>query len=333
MVSIVIVTLNSSSCIKECLDSIASQTIKDYEIIVVDNGSTDNTIKILKSSDLPIILNENRENLGFAKGNNQAISLSRGDYILLLNPDVVMSENYIEELLSQATANKKLGAVTGKLLRKNSLPGKDIIDSAGHIAYKCRYFKDRGENEDDKGQYNTSGYVFSVCAAASLYRRKMLEDVKVKEEYFDGDFFSYWEDVDLCWRGQLMGWKCFYNPKAVAYHTRGHSKENNKLEKGLILKNRLLTILKNDSFKNILKDIHHIFAYEFFIFLETLFFYPSLAFKITFQCLKLFPSTFQKRALINQKKIVSDSDIHSWFIYKKNMYSQLLIKAIKGRFK
>src|SRR3989304_9333133 len=159
-----------------------------------------------------------------------------------------MKENYIQELLTLADSCGRIGAVTGKLLRKKK-PGQipDIIDSAGHIAYKCRYFKDRGENEEDRGQDNTPEYIFSIFAAASLYRKEMLEGIKTGNEYFDEDFFSYWEDVDLCWRSQLVGWKCYYNPNAIAYHRRGHSKNDNRAEKSLIFKNRILTILKNDT--------------------------------------------------------------------------------------
>ena len=271
MVSIIIITLNSSDCIKECLNSIVSQATRDYEVIVVDNASADNTIELLNSFPLPITLIKNRENLGFARANNQAIAMAKGDYLLLLNPDVAMEGNYIEELLGKADEDKKIGAVTGKLLKKPFPQTAAIIDSTGHIAYKCRYFKDRGENEEDKGQYDMSGYVFSVCAAASLYRKEMLEGVKIKGEYFDEDFFSYWEDVDLCWRSQLMGWKSYYNSKAVAYHARGHSRDK-KAEKSLIFKNRILTILKNDTFVNFLKDIHHILIYEFFNLFENLFY-------------------------------------------------------------
>ena len=145
----------------------------------------------------------------------------------------------------------------------------------------------------------------------------MLEGVKIKGEYFDEDFFSYWEDVDLCWRSQLMGWKSYYNSKAVACHMRGHSKENNKLEKNLIFRNRILTILKNDSFKNFLKDIHHILIYEVFNFLENLFFTPYVLVNI-FKLLRLFTKILRKTFFISQKKNVQTSDIHSWFIYKKN---------------
>ncbi|OGL39921.1 MAG: hypothetical protein A3C43_06310 [Candidatus Schekmanbacteria bacterium RIFCSPHIGHO2_02_FULL_38_11] len=331
MVSIIIITLNSSDCIKECLNSIVSQATRDYEVIVVDNASADNTIELLNSFPLPITLIKNRENLGFARANNQAIAMAKGDYLLLLNPDVAMEGNYIEELLGKADEDKKIGAVTGKLLKKPFPQTAAIIDSTGHIAYKCRYFKDRGENEEDKGQYDMSGYVFSVCAAASLYRKEMLEGVKIKGEYFDEDFFSYWEDVDLCWRSQLMGWKSYYNSKAVAYHARGHSRDK-KAEKTLIFKNRILTLMKNDSIKNLLKDIHHILIYEFFDFLQNLFFSPYV-FKNLLTCFKLLPEILEKRSFISEKKSVHDLDIHQWFVYKKNMYSKLLIKAVQEKFK
>src|SRR5262249_58653681 len=116
-----------------------------------------------------------------------------------------------------------IGSLSGKLLRGDPVEGPSVIDSAGHVLYRNRTALNRGENEPDRGQFDEPAEVFGVCAAAALYRRAMLEDVRVGDDYFDSTFFAYLEDVDLDWRARLRGWKAWYAPAAVAIHERGHT--------------------------------------------------------------------------------------------------------------
>ncbi len=98
-----------------------------------------------------------------------------------------------------------------------------ILDSTGHLVFASRRAIDRGERELDRGQYDALTNLFGVCGAAPVYRRKMLEDVRLSDEYFDEDFFAYFEDFDISWRAKLKGWNFGFVPGAIGYHYRGAS--------------------------------------------------------------------------------------------------------------
>ncbi len=250
-VSIVIVNWNGADCLPACLESVRKQTWTDYESVLIDNASTDGSLAAAEKNfpDLKII--RNRENLGFARAANQGIEQSRGEFIFLLNPDVVLEPNYLERLMERALKNETLGALGGKLLR----PVKDgittpIIDSAGLtlLAQKRRPW-DRGSDQPDAGQYDDAEDVMGINGAAVLYRRAMLEDVKLDGEYFDVGFFIYFEDVDLALRALLRGWKSFYVPRARARHARGGTGGSRPTSVKIhAVKNRYLVYLKNEPF-------------------------------------------------------------------------------------
>lgn len=160
-------------------------------------------------------------NLGYAGAANRAIRESSGAYVLLLNPDVTLAPTFVERLPEVAERDPGIGSLTGKLLRRPAGPGECRIDSTGHVLYRSRWAADRGTGEPDRGQYDAPGEVFGVSDAAALYRRAMLEDVRVGAEYFPESFFAYLEDVDLDWRARLRGWRAYCVPGAVAHYARG----------------------------------------------------------------------------------------------------------------
>src|SRR5262249_46130509 len=165
----------------------------------------------------------NDRNLGFAIAQNQAIALARGEWILTLNPDVLLLEGFIERLVEAGRTDPAIGSVCGKLLAIGKdlvIPDQPLIDSAGiYFTPAMRHF-DRGWHEPDDGRFDQVEYVFGGCAAAAMYRRAMIDDISYREGFFDPDFFMYREDADIAWRAQLMGWHCLYTPYAVAYHVR-----------------------------------------------------------------------------------------------------------------
>jgi GT2 family glycosyltransferase len=223
MVSVLITTYNSAAFLKPCLDSLAAQTYRPLEIIVVDNASTDDTRQALERFGVidKVILNS--KNLGFAAAQNQAIRAASGVWLLSLNPDAVLSPDFIREMVAAAELDSRVGSVSGKLLRgprDQSVELARIIDSTGIYFTPSLRHLDRGAEESDNGQYPRVEYVYGASGAAALYRRTMVEDISVKGEFFDEQFFAYREDADVAWRAQLMGWKCIYTPKAVAWHVR-----------------------------------------------------------------------------------------------------------------
>lgn len=256
MVSILITAFNSAKFIERCLESVQRQSYRPLEIIVVDNASTDGTREVLSKLQCGIKVVYNDTNIGFAAAQNQAARSAQGSWLLSLNPDVVLSPNFIMEAASLGEVNPKIGAVCGKLLRWN--PSADpeftgIIDSTGIYFLPNLRHLDRGADEADRGQFDAAEYVFGATGAAALYRRSMIEDVSVNGEFFDEQFFAYREDADLAWRAQLMGWQCLYTPRAVGWHVRRVTPERRKELPSDInwhsIKNRFLMRAKNISWR------------------------------------------------------------------------------------
>ncbi len=310
-VSIVIVNWNGKKYIIQCLEAVFKQTYKNFEVIIIDNGSTDGSDRSIESYLPRIRLIRNQANAGFSKANNQGIKFSKGEFVLLLNTDAFIEPDFLEEAVKAAKSDERIGLVTGKILKQSSESGKKVIDSTGHTGSRYRRFCDRGGDEEDKGQYDICGYVFGVCAACGLYKRRMLEDISIDGEYLDELFFSYYEDVDLGWRAQLRGWKAYYTPLAISYHVRGGSGLHGRLGRCFDYRNWHLMIFKNDSLFNILKDFRQVCTYDYYRSKTA--FIEGYLFKSWFGIIRLLPSVIKKRWIIQRKKTATDEYIRKWF--------------------
>ena len=254
MVSITIVTWNSAKYLDECFASLLRQDCPDLEVIIVDNASDDGTRAVLERIEPHWRVIYNDKNVGFAAGQNQAIRASLGEWVLCLNPDVVLSPDFIMQLVRAGEAHPEAGSLCGKLLRwdADGDPRQtNMIDSTGIYFTRNMRHLDRGAEEIDRGQYDRAQYVFGASGAAAFFRRDFIDDVSVEGEFFDEEFFAFREDGDLAWRAQLMGWKCLYTPKAVAWHVRRVTPERRK-DLPLVInwhsaKNRFLMRGKNAS--------------------------------------------------------------------------------------
>ncbi|OGE79823.1 MAG: hypothetical protein A2660_03250 [Candidatus Doudnabacteria bacterium RIFCSPHIGHO2_01_FULL_45_18] len=220
-VSVINVVYNTKKWMKLSFDAVFAQTHKDLEVFAVICANDDGGKEFLQQNYPNVKILDPGKNLGFAGGNNLAIKGSNGEFIQLVNPDLIMEPNYIEEML-KAFQDSKVAAATGKLLRYDFEKHEKtkIIDTTGVIMSSSGRARDRGQNEPDAGQFDTQTDVFGVSGAGPMYRKSALEKIKYQQEYFDEDFMAYWEDVDLSWRLNNSRYVHRYVPNAVAFHGR-----------------------------------------------------------------------------------------------------------------
>ncbi|MBU4369954.1 glycosyltransferase family 2 protein [Patescibacteria group bacterium] len=358
-----IVTWNSLKFLKECLDSVFNQTFKSFSVLIIDNGSNDKTVDFIRKNyskekikekfkkTSKIFIFQNNKNLGFSRAHNQGLFLAQSEFVLVLNPDVILEPDFLTKLMRKAVKEKKIGSFAGKLLRIKSgdveLEEKiktDIIDTTGFKIFKNRHIIDRGQRQKDKKQYDKETNVFGVSGACALYRRQALEDVKLpiirnsskfvirkgKErsdwEYFDEDFFAYQEDMDMAWRLQLKAWPCLYVPQAKAYHYRGvGGKENiglfelaklhwqrSKTIEYLSYRNHLWLLLKNSYLKNIFYHFFVIFFYQLGKRIYLLFTKPKVLLKVSFCFWKNLAKMYKKRKIIMKNAKVDAKQMRKW---------------------
>ncbi len=212
LATVIVLNWNGEKILEECLQSLKAQTYSPLEVIVVDNGSSDHSVTLVKDKFGFVRLLQNPTNLGFAAGNNVGIRAAHGDYIALLNNDATADPRWVEELVKAAEADPGVGMCASKIYSSEE---RGILDSAGGLLiYLDGLSRGRGRLEQDFGQYEKVEEVLLPSGCACLYRRAMLDDIGS----FDEDFFAYSDDTDLGLRGRLAGWKCLYVPTAVAYH-------------------------------------------------------------------------------------------------------------------
>jgi GT2 family glycosyltransferase len=209
--TVVIPNWNGEKFLDLCLGSLRGQTFRDFEVIVVDNGSTDGSVTFVEE-DFPearvIPLKENR---GFSAAVNAGIRASATELVALLNNDTEQDPGWLEALVSAADEHPEAGFFASKLV---DFRDRQVLDGAGDALRLSGLPYRLGHGERDRGQFDRPTYVFSACAAAALYRREMLDGVGL----FDEDFVSYCEDGDLSFRAQLAGYRCLYVPDALVYH-------------------------------------------------------------------------------------------------------------------
>jgi GT2 family glycosyltransferase len=183
-------------------------------LILVDNNSSDGSALLATSRFPQIIPLRNRLNLGFAKANNLALRRALGSWRVLLNPDTIVTRDWLNILVNHASRSAQVGIVTPKLLR---LDGR-TIDSTGHIFdFRSGYSSDRGSGEPDVGQYDKEEEVPSCCFACAAIRREVFDQIG----FLDEKMILYFEDLDYCIRSRVAGWKVLYSPDSIVFHVRG----------------------------------------------------------------------------------------------------------------
>lgn len=242
-VAIIIVNWNGLEHLKLCMPSLAKQTHKAFVSYVIDNNSTDESTAYIKEHFPEVKLIVNKENLGFAEGNNVGIRQAMADgheYILLLNNDTTQQPDMIEKLLDFMAEHPKVGIAQPKLLLMNH---PDKLDSCGSWLTRSGFLLHVGVEATDGPKYSQSHPIFTVKGAAMIIRRQVLEEIGL----FDADFFAYFEETDLCWRAWLQGWQIYYAPVSTIYHRVGGStaKIGSPALRFHSFKNTLMSLVKN----------------------------------------------------------------------------------------
>jgi len=247
-VSIIIVNYNGSKFIGNCIGSALDNKYADFEIIFVDNASSDGSVEFVKEKfghDKRLCIVKNDRNLGFAEGNNVGANVARGNYIAFLNPDTMVNPNWLKESLKVLKIDPTIGVCQSKLL---SIENQKIIDSAGDFIDYYGVMMRRGGDlkEKDVGQYDKVEEIFSARAAAMMVRRKVINEVGL----FDPTFFMTYEDIDFCWRVHLRGYKVVFAPKSIVYHV-GEAFTPTEFKVFFTTRNWLISLIKNYELKTL----------------------------------------------------------------------------------
>lgn len=242
VLGVIVINWNRKELLRACLDSLARQTHGSFEVVVVDNGSSDGSPalveEIAKSYPVPLRLIANSSNLGFCAANNQAILATATELVALLNNDAEAEPAWLEALERAIRQSEDVGMAASKVLVWED-PRR--IDKCGHLIYPDGQNRGRGSGQLDQGQFDRMEEVLWPDGCAAMYRRAMLEDVGG----FDEDFFAYADDAELGLRARWAGWRCFYTPDAVVRHHRGATLGLGSARRlTLIERNRVLLAVK-----------------------------------------------------------------------------------------
>ena len=340
-VSIVIPHWNNVDVLSECLESILNTDFENFETIVVDNASTDNSVASVRSNYPNVKLIENDKNYGYAGGCNIGAEAASGDFLIFLNNDTVQEKDWISNLIKTINSDDKIAAVQPKILNYYD---RNVFDyaggSGGHMDIYCFPFA-RGRifsfQENDEGQYNNKEKCFWSSGTCFMVQRELFEKVGG----FDESFFAHMEEIDLCWRLYAMGFEVWVEPDSVVYHKNAltlpmHSHKKYYLNH----RNSLLMLLGNYSIKNvfligiprlILEKIACLYSIlkldwrHFTAILRSLFwiiFHPNVIMKKR--------KSFSKIRTTTDKKIMENmmqsSIVIKYYLLKKQAYLDILSK-------
>ena len=238
----VVVTWNRRELLSACLASLARQTHLSFDVIVIDNGSSDGSTdmvrELARAYPVPLRLIVNPDNRGFCAANNQGFAASKSEFVALLNNDAEAEPGWLEALEAAICQDFGIGMAASKILVWED-PRR--IDKCGHLIYLDGQNRGRGSGQVDEGQFDRVEEALWPDGCAAMYRRAMLDEVGG----FDEEFFAYADDAELGLRGRIAGWTCLYAPEAVVRHHRGATLGLGSARRiTLIERNRVLLVVK-----------------------------------------------------------------------------------------
>lgn len=312
LVSIIIVNWNGGEVFEDCLKSLNKVSYPNWELIVVDNNSTDKSDLcpqklITKAKKVKIL--KNKSNLGFAPANNKGLKYCKGRYVLLLNNDTKVERNFLSKLIARIEEDDDVGIIQPKM---RFMDDPKRLDNAGSFWTRIGFLDHWGFGELDSKEYDQEKIVFAAKGACMLIRREVITKAG---GLFDKKYASYFEESDFCWRAWLVGYKVLYYPKAAILHKVGFTiKRLNTVENNYhYYKNRIRAIIKNLSLPNLIitLSLHTFFSIGIFV---------AYLFKLNFSSAFMVPrayvwnilnisNTLKERRKVQKMRVVSDKKV------------------------
>ena len=245
-VSVVIPNFNGIAFLDSVLASLEGQTLSNFEVILVDNGSTDGSCSFVTANYPWVHLIELTENFGFCGAVNAGIRAAKAPYVLLLNNDTEVKEDFVEEMLAAIRRHKNAFSCGARMVQYHD---RDRLDDVGNYYCALGWSFARGRGKDIHA-YETEDKIFSACAGAAIYRKKIIEKIG----YFDEEHFAYLEDTDIGYRARIYGYENWYAPKAIVYHVGSGTSGSryNQFKTRYSSRNNIYLIYKNMPFLQII---------------------------------------------------------------------------------
>lgn len=336
LVSIIVVNWNGGQILANCLKSLSVISYPNFELIIVDNGSVDQSQAQYKN--FPKLVSKtklinNGSNLGFAPANNQGVKIARGKYVLLLNNDTKVPKNFLGPLIEKMETEIDIGALQPKILLMDR---KNLLDNAGSFLTSSGFLEHWGFLRRDGREFNVERAIFSAKGACLLTRKKIIDQVGL----FDDDFVSYFEETDFCWRVWLLGFRVIYYPQSFIYHMLGQTSK--KMNQYYInynsFKNRLCSLSKNLETKN----LWTIFLLHLAIYFGLIGFYlvklelkkANMIWQSVIWNLVHFKTTASKRQLVQRWRKISDEQLFAQVMHSTNLLDMLShFKKVEANFR
>ena len=248
-VSVVIPNFNGIAFLDSVLASLEGQTLSNFEVILVDNGSTDGSCSFVTANYPWVHLIELSENFGFCGAVNAGIRAAKAPYVLLLNNDTEVKEDFVEEMLAAIRRHKNAFSCGARMVQYHD---RDRLDDVGNYYCALGWSFARGRGKDIHA-YETEDKIFSACAGAAIYRKKIIEKIG----YFDEEHFAYLEDTDIGYRARIYGYENWYAPKAIVYHVGSGTSGSryNQFKTRYSSRNNIYLIYKNMPFFQIVLNL------------------------------------------------------------------------------
>ena len=264
-VSVVIPNFNGIAFLDSVLASLEGQTLSNFEVILVDNGSTDGSCSFVTANYPWVHLIELSENFGFCGAVNAGIRAAKAPYVLLLNNDTEVKEDFVEEMLAAIRRHKNAFSCGARMVQYHD---RDRLDDVGNYYCALGWSFARGRGKDIHA-YETEDKIFSACAGAAIYRKKIIEKIG----YFDEEHFAYLEDTDIGYRARIYGYENWYAPKAIVYHVGSGTSGSryNQFKTRYSSRNNIYLIYKNMPLLQIILNLPFLavgFLIKFLFFAE-----------------------------------------------------------------